>query len=132
MKAKLEPFSGFLHATKYERPSLTCDFVELYRFLIEDFLIRRCQEYTVRDFTFKTESVKGKKTAKRQYLKDTKTRDLMNQIDQLFKQRIAVPRIYSGKKQAIETLINEEALLFARYLRDESESWNPRIMTPNS
>ena len=33
-----------------------------------------------------------------------------------------------GRKQAIETLINEEALLFARLLRDESELWSPRIM----
>jgi hypothetical protein len=32
-----------------------------------------------------------------------------------------------GKKQEIETLINEEALLFAMYLRDEKHTWNPRI-----
>ena len=29
--------------------------------------------------------------------------------------------------ETFETLINEEALLFAKYLRDEEESWNPRI-----
>jgi hypothetical protein len=31
------------------------------------------------------------------------------------------------KEQEIETLINEEALLFAKYLRGERPSWNPRI-----
>ncbi|MCK4223357.1 CRISPR-associated endonuclease Cas1 [Candidatus Bathyarchaeota archaeon] len=42
IKAKLKPFLGFLHAAKFERPSLVCDFVELYRFLVEDFLIQQC------------------------------------------------------------------------------------------
>ena len=32
-----------------------------------------------------------------------------------------------GKKQTIETLINEEALLFAKYLRHERETWKPSI-----
>jgi hypothetical protein len=32
-----------------------------------------------------------------------------------------------GSKQEIETLINEEALLFAKYLRNERRDWNPRI-----
>jgi len=40
---------------------------------------------------------------------------------------ILVPRIKVGKKQTIETLIGEEALLFAKYLRDEKPFWNPRI-----
>lgn len=33
-----------------------------------------------------------------------------------------------GQKQEIETLISEEALLFAKYLRDEKPTWNPRIV----
>jgi hypothetical protein len=32
-------------------------------------------------------------------------------------------------KQEIETLINEEALFFAKYLRDERETWKPRIVS---
>jgi hypothetical protein len=30
-------------------------------------------------------------------------------------------------KQTLETLINEEALLFANYLRGENKAWIPRI-----
>jgi len=33
-----------------------------------------------------------------------------------------------GKEQEIETLINEEALLFAQYLRNERQEWMPRIV----
>jgi NADPH-dependent 2,4-dienoyl-CoA reductase/sulfur reductase-like enzyme len=40
---------------------------------------------------------------------------------------VEIPRIRVGKRQTIETLINEEALLFAKYLRDERETWIPRI-----
>jgi len=34
-----------------------------------------------------------------------------------------------GESQEIETLINEEALLLAKYLRNERETWEPRIVT---
>lgn len=32
-----------------------------------------------------------------------------------------------GSQQEIETLISEEALLLARFLRNEKEEWNPRV-----
>jgi len=33
----------------------------------------------------------------------------------------------AGERQTIESLINEEALLFARYLRGEVLTWKPRM-----
>ena len=36
-----------------------------------------------------------------------------------------------GERQKIETLISEEALLLAMYLRDEIETWIPRTATLN-
>jgi hypothetical protein len=51
----------------------------------------------------------------------------MKELDDYFELIIEVPRIKVGKKQKIETLINEEALLFAKYLRDERKTWNPRL-----
>jgi hypothetical protein len=35
-----------------------------------------------------------------------------------------------GKKQEIETLIGEEALLFAKYLRNETPYWSSRVVAP--
>jgi len=32
------------------------------------------------------------------------------------------------KEQTIETLTNEEALLLAKFLRNETDSWYPRIV----
>jgi hypothetical protein len=43
----------------------------------------------------------------------------------------SIPRIKAGERQTIETLINEEALLFAKYLRNETPAWSPRIARLN-
>jgi len=40
---------------------------------------------------------------------------------------VDVERIKVGKRQTIDTLITEEALLFAKYLRNEKDSWIPRL-----
>jgi hypothetical protein len=37
----------------------------------------------------------------------------------LFSSDVKIPRIRQGKKQALETLINEKALLLAKYLRED-------------
>jgi CRISPR/Cas system-associated endonuclease Cas1 len=64
---------------------------------------------------------------KRVYLNDSQTHDLMKKLNEFFESKIDIPRIKFGKTQTIETLINEEALLFAKFLRDERETWIPRI-----
>jgi hypothetical protein len=50
----------------------------------------------------------------------------MKTLDEFFMSKIEIPRIRVGKKQTIETLINEEALLFAKFLRKEQKVWLPR------
>jgi len=35
--------------------------------------------------------------------------------------------IYRKERQTIETLINEEAYLLAKYLRGERKAWKPRL-----
>ena len=50
-------------------------------------------------------------------------------LNDYFRSKVDVPRIMRGESQEIETLINEEALLFAKYLRNEIPSWNPRVVS---
>jgi len=38
---------------------------------------------------------------------------------------VEIPRIKVGERQTIETLINEEAQLLARYIRGDSPQWHP-------
>lgn len=44
-----------------------------------------------------------------------------------FESKVEIPLIRHGKKQKFETLINEEALLLAKFLRNERENWTPRF-----
>jgi len=108
-------------------PSLVCDLQELYRILIDDFLIQYCRRLRKKDFTTKAESVSKKRKGKRIYLNNLQTRDLMKRLYQYFECEVEVPRIRIGKRQTIETLISEEALLLAKFLRDERQTWVPRI-----
>jgi hypothetical protein len=65
---------------------------------------------------------------KREYLDDSLMHCLMKSLNEYFQTKVEIPRIRMGKSQEIETLINEEALLFAQYLRDEKQTWIPRIV----
>ena len=52
---------------------------------------------------------------------------MMKQLDGFFESKVDVPRIRVGSTQTVETLINEEALLLAKYVRNEKKCWIPRI-----
>lgn len=127
IRAKLEPYLGFLHSTAMGKPSLICDFQELYRYLVDDFVIQNCRERKKRDFTTKPEDFSTNRKGKREYFNDAKTHSLLKGLNQYFQSKVDIPRIRMGEQQEIETLINEEALLFAKYLRNEKETWKPRI-----
>lgn len=75
----------------------------------------------------KSESVSRSRKDKREYLKDAETRRMMEELNDYFESKIDIPLIRHGKRQMIDTLINEETLLLANYLRDEKELWIPRI-----
>jgi len=127
LKAKLEPYLGFLHSEQFGKPSLVCDFQELYRYLVDDFLVQHCGKLRKKDFVMKHEGFSKKRKRQREYLNDSLTKDLMRDFNTYFEGRVEVPRIRHGSKQTLETLINEEALLLAKYLRDERKTWVPRI-----
>jgi hypothetical protein len=48
-------------------------------------------------------------------------------IEEILRTKVEVPRTRNGTEQTLETLINEEALLLAKYLRNEKKNWVPRI-----
>jgi hypothetical protein len=52
----------------------------------------------------------------------------MKQLNAFFESIVEIPRIKVGMKQTFETLINEEALMFAKYLRNEQKQWIPRMI----
>jgi hypothetical protein len=51
----------------------------------------------------------------------------MKQLNQCFESSVEIPRIKHGKRQTLDTLVSEEALLLAKFLRNEGKEWNPRL-----
>jgi CRISPR/Cas system-associated endonuclease Cas1 len=122
VRAKLEPYLGFSHSEARGKPSLVCDLMELYRYLVEDFIIQHSGELRKKDFIMKHEEYSKNKIGKREYLNDSATNDLTRKLYSYFESTVEIPRMKHDKRQTVETLINEEAFLLAQYLRDEHET----------
>ena len=56
---------------------------------------------------------------KREYLNDKVTGKMLKELNSFFDSMVEIPRMKVGRKQSIETLINEEALLLAKFLREK-------------
>jgi CRISPR-associated protein Cas1 len=130
LKAKLEPYLGFLHSVQIGKPSLVFDFQELYRYLIDDYLIERCRNLHKKDFVLVTDFMMRLKMGKRIHLCEYETNDLAEGLNELFDRKVNVARMRHGSNQSLDTLINEEAYLLAQYLRGEKQSWIPRLTVP--
>ena len=128
LKAHLEPYLGFLHSLQHGKPSLVCDFMEIFRYLIDNTIISFCKEVSSKDFVFKKER-RSNRLGKRQYLNKQMEKAFTLRLNGLFQSFVEIPRVRVGKKQQVESLINEEALLLAKYLRKEKHEWIPRIAT---
>jgi CRISPR/Cas system-associated endonuclease Cas1 len=100
--------------------------MEVYRYLIDDTIISFCRDVNSKDFVFKKEK-RANKQAKRQYLNKKMEKAFTAKLDALFQSIVEIPRLKVGKRQEVETLINEEALLLAKYLRNERKEWKTRI-----
>jgi len=127
-EARLEPYLGFLHHIAWGLPSLILDFQELYRYLIDDFVISYVKSLNDKDFILSLDDYSGRKCT-RKFLTAINRKEFLDSIDKYFETTVNLTRIKRGSKQKIETLINEEALLFAQYLRNEKQTWVPRIVS---
>ena len=130
VKNHMEPYLGYLHSVQFGRPSMVCDFMELYRYLVDDFVIGYCQDLTPRDFVAKREMV-GKKMAKRIFLSDELTDDCLEELSRFFDKRFPVPSVRRGRRIQLNTLIKEESFRMWAYLLGTREAeWVPKIAVP--
>ncbi|MHA1974417.1 MAG: CRISPR-associated endonuclease Cas1 [Candidatus Hodarchaeales archaeon] len=128
-KSHLEPYLGFLHNIQFGQASLVCDFMEIYRHLVDGFLIEFSQELKPTDFIAKS-GLKNKRLSKRVYLNDELTSEMVDRLFKYFQRIVDIPRVKRGKRQKIDSLITEEAFRLGRYLRVDDSEWVPRIALP--
>jgi hypothetical protein len=108
-----------------------CDFVELYRYLIDDFVIGYCRDLTPRDFSAERE-MHGVKMAKRIFLTDELTDDCLGKLSKFFEKKLAIPSVRRGSRIQLNTIINEESTRMWVYLlrNDDKAEWRPKIPIP--
>ena len=95
--------------------------------MIDDYLIERGRKLRKKDFVAVTDFMMRLKMGKRIHLCEYETDSLADGLNGLFNRYVEIPRIRHGKRQTFDTLISEEALLLAKFLRHERETWIPRI-----
>lgn len=112
----LDPYLGFLHSEQYLKPSLICDLQELFRFIVDEFLISYILQLDPKD-SFEME---GKKP----YLIPIEMKKFIIEVSKIFDKTIEHQRIKKyGKKSTIRTIIKEEPIKLAQYLRDEKPDY---------
>jgi len=115
MYAHLDPYLGYLHSIQFAKPSLVCDIQEIFRGLIDEFLIDYGQRLNENSFENKGE---------RMFLKQKESYKMIKAINKLFDKRIKHQRIKRyGKYSMVRTAIREEPIKLAQYLRGEKESY---------
>jgi hypothetical protein len=94
-----------------------CDFQELYRYLIDDYLIERCRKSRRRDFVLVTDFVMRLRMGKKIRLCEFEADSLADGLNSLSNREVDLPRVRYGKRQTLATLMSREAFLLAMFLR---------------
>ncbi|MBN1244047.1 hypothetical protein JXA31_00465 [Candidatus Bathyarchaeota archaeon] len=71
------------------------------------------------------------KIGKRIHLCEYEADSLAEGLNLFFDRMVDIPRVKHGNRQTVDTLISEEALLLAKYLRNERKKWVPRLSDLN-
>lgn len=96
--------------------SARCDIQEVFRALIEDFLIEYHQNIEPESFEEK---------AKRAFLKQEEKLKMILELNQLFKKKVPYNRRNYSKTSTIQTIIKEETIKLAQYVRGSKSMYAP-------
>lgn len=117
MLAHLDPYLGYLHSIQFAKPSLVCDIQEIFRSLIDEFLIGYSQKLSKESF---------ERNNGRMFLKQRESYKMIKAINELFDKRIEHQRIKRyGQCSKIRTTIREEPIKLGQYLRGKKRDMNP-------
>ena len=53
----------------------------------------------------------------------------VEEVNQFFNRVVQIARIRHGNRQTLDTLVSEEAILLAKFLTNEKQSWIPRLVS---
>lgn len=117
INAHLDPYIGFLHSLEFGKPSLVCDMQELFRIVIEQFVLDYATTLDPKD----SFEMKGE----RAFLTTKEKNRLIRETNKLFSSRIKHHRLTFGKRCEIRTAIKEEPTKLALYIRNQKPTYEP-------
>ena len=85
------------------KTSLVCDVQDIYRYLIDDYLMERRQKLHKKDFVVVTDFMMHLKMGKRIHLCEYEANRLADGLNTLFNRKFEIPRIRHGKNKVPET-----------------------------
>ena len=118
--AHLDPYLGYLHSIQYSKPSLVCDIQEMFRVLIEDFMI---------SYALTLEPESFEQYGKRIFLKSQEKLSLIIELTKLLQKKISYNRKQHSKSTTIRTAIKEEAIKLAQFIKTDKASYKPVILS---
>ena len=116
--AHLDAYLGYVHSQQYLKPSLICDLQELFRQLIDKFVLSYVLKLDIEE--------SFEKRGNRAFLTPKETGKFIMALNKLFDRKVDHTRIKQfGKKTKIRTIIREEPIKLAQFLRDQKPEYNP-------
>jgi len=112
----LDPFLGYLHSVQKYKPSLVYDMMEPFRALIEDFLL---------SYNTKLGKDSFEKHGDRMFLKQDEEIKIIKSINRLLDTKVPYVRRNYTKTTKIRTVIREEPIRLAQYIRERSPEFAP-------
>ena len=116
LNAHLDPYLGYLHSIQFSKPSLVCDIQEMFRALIENFVLEYHQNLELDSFEERSHRI---------FLNEKEKLKFILRLNKIFHRRIEYKRRNFSKKSTIQTIIKEETLMIAEFLRGNSTIYSP-------
>jgi len=117
----LDTHFGFLHSEQYLKPSLVCDLEEPFRTLIDRFVL----EY----ITNLDPETSFHDIGNRVFLTPKEAQKFASELNKTFENKIDHRRIKNfGNKTQIRTVIREDVIKLAQYLRGDQTDFKPTII----
>jgi CRISPR-associated endonuclease Cas1 len=119
----LDPFLGFLHSYFRYKPSLIYDVIEPFRAVVEDFLLIYHETLNMNSF---------EKVGNRMYLRKDEEIEFLKAVLKQLEKKVHYLRYDSMIKGKIRTVIKEDTIKLAQYIRDQHQKFIPHSFLENS
>ena len=114
----LDPYLGFLHSYFRFKQSLVYDLIEPFRVVVDDFVLSYHEKLTQNSF---------EKVGKRFYLTKKKEIEFISAMNKKLSKRTTYQRYDKPVKARIKTIIKEEPIKLAQYIRNKHQEYQPHV-----